>query len=366
MQRIARIAGAGVAGLTLATALGQRGWRVIVHERSTRLREIGAGITLGPTGIEVLTRIGALEGTVADAARVGYWSMHDELGWTVQSQRVRRDMYCCHRRSLHRSLAQSARSAGVEIRTGSPVTGATAEALVFGGDEPEVLEADLVVGADGVDSVVRGSLDGKGLDVTWVDLNASSLRYVLPRRGDEWLSDQPEWLRDSRRVGILPLGDAMAVFLSCRRDDELARTDPLDHEHWVSVFPEARDVIERSPVKVLWHNLKEVRCSRWSVGRTALVGDAGFAMASNLGQGAVSAMSSALALANEVTEADDIPAALARWEVRERPGIEYNQVWSRRYNMMATTWPKRLYPVRSAAYWLLGKSDELKVRFGGA
>ncbi|UMP06920.1 NAD(P)/FAD-dependent oxidoreductase [Amycolatopsis sp. EV170708-02-1] len=366
MQRIAQVAGAGVAGLTLATALGRRGWRVIVHERSARLREIGAGITLGPTGIEVLTRVGALDDAIADAARVGYWSMYDERGWTVQSQRVRRDMYCCHRRSLHRSLANSARAAGVEIRTSSPVTGATGDALVFGGRDPEVLEGDLVVGADGVDSVVRRSLDGNGLDVTCLDLNASSLRYVLPRRSGEWISDQPEWLRDSRRVGILPLGDAMAVFLSCRRDDKRARTDPLDHDHWISVFPEARDVIERAPEKVLWHNLKEVRCSRWSVGRTALLGDAAFAMASNLGQGAVSAMSAALALADEVTDSDDVQAALARWEARERPGIEYNQVWSRRYNSMATAWPKWLYPVRSATYWVLGKSDELKVRFGGA
>ncbi|MGC4770102.1 FAD-dependent oxidoreductase [Micromonospora sp. DT44] len=368
MSRTARIAGAGIAGLALATALGSRGWRVIVHERSAELREIGAGITLGPDGIDALSRLGALEETVADARAVEYWSMHDERGRTVQSQRVRRPMFCCHRRSLHRALVNSARAAGAEIRTGSAVVGATGEALLIdaGGSEVTAETADLIVGADGVGSRVRRALGNLGVGVQLTDLNVSGLRYVVERRNDEWLTTQPEWLRDTRRVGILPLGGSdIAVFLSCRRDDSRSRTDPLDHEWWARTFPEVGDVLERAPLQADWRDLVEVHCDRWSFGSTALVGDAGFAMASNLGQGAVSAIRAVLALADDVAEAPDVPRALVGWERRVRPYVEYNQAWSRRYSRIATQWPQPLYPLRSAAYWMLGRSAALNHRFAG-
>jgi 2-methyl-3-hydroxypyridine 5-carboxylic acid dioxygenase len=47
MTRHAEIAGAGIAGLTAATVLAQRGWSVRVHEKGRELREIGAGIVQG-------------------------------------------------------------------------------------------------------------------------------------------------------------------------------------------------------------------------------------------------------------------------------------------------------------------------------
>lgn len=338
-----------------------------VHEQSPELREIGAGITLGPDGIRALARLGAVEDTIVDGRRVEYWSMHDERGRTVQGQRVSRDMYCCHRRSLHRSLVSTALAAGAEINTSSRVVGVAEDALLLSdGAGQRAVRGDLVVGADGVGSRVRRALDGNGITVRLLDLNVSGLRYVLPRRGNEWTTSQPEWLRDSRRVGVLPLGGKdMAVFLSCRRDDERSRTDPLDHDHWTTTFPEARDVIQRAPERLEWRDLVEVRCSRWSAGSTVLVGDAAFAMASNLGQGAVSALQAVLALSDEVANTVDVPAALVRWESAIRSRIEYNQSWSRRYNSIATSWPPRLHVLRSATYWLLGKSAELNHRFAG-
>ncbi|MEV8379024.1 NAD(P)/FAD-dependent oxidoreductase [Kribbella sp. NPDC056861] len=365
MTRIARVAGAGIAGLAVATALGRRGWRVVVYERAPQLREIGAGITLGPDGIEVLERLGALTETIADAAKVGYWYMQDEQGRNVQAQHVTREMYCCHRRSLHRALVNTARAAGAEIHTRTPVAGVLGDALLVG-DVPVAVPADLIVGADGVGSRVRRSLATAGLGVRLVDLNVSGARYVIPRRATEWLTDQPEWLRDSRRVGVLPLGgDDIAVWLSCRRDDSESRTDPLEREHWLATFPEARDVIERAPDRPDWRDLVEIRCSRWSAGNAVLVGDSAFAMASNLGQGALSALRAALELSEEVADSLDIPSALTRWERRVRPLIDYNQSWSHRYNAIATRWPGRLYPLRSALYRRLDRIEELNHRFAG-
>ena len=61
MPRVAEVAGAGLGGLAVATALAQRGWSVRVHERAPELRMFGAGIWLWENGLRSLRLIGAEE-----------------------------------------------------------------------------------------------------------------------------------------------------------------------------------------------------------------------------------------------------------------------------------------------------------------
>lgn len=66
----AEIAGAGLSGLVLASALARTGWTVRVHEKSSELREIGAGIYLWENGLRALEAIGAYEAVTARAERL--------------------------------------------------------------------------------------------------------------------------------------------------------------------------------------------------------------------------------------------------------------------------------------------------------
>ena len=68
--RHAEIAGGGLAGLTTATALAQRGWSVRLHERGRELREIGAGIFMWENALRVLEEIGAFDEAVHRAERI--------------------------------------------------------------------------------------------------------------------------------------------------------------------------------------------------------------------------------------------------------------------------------------------------------
>ena len=68
------IAGAGIAGLTAAIALAERGFEADVYERAPALREIGAGIQLSPNAMAVLDRLevtGHLQGQALRARRPG-------------------------------------------------------------------------------------------------------------------------------------------------------------------------------------------------------------------------------------------------------------------------------------------------------
>ena len=153
------IAGAGLSGLAAATAFARCGWNVRVHERSDQLREIGAGIFMWENGLRVLEAIGAYDEATAGGECDEYWEILDERerllqsGWMMGGTRL----YTVLRSTLHQALAQAATRAGAEIVLSSRVVRATPDGEIFleGGEKRK---ADLVIGADGVSSVVRDFL----------------------------------------------------------------------------------------------------------------------------------------------------------------------------------------------------------------
>ena len=146
MKRHAEIAGAGIAGLTAAAVLAQRGWSVRVHEKGTELREIGAGIFVWENGIRVLEAIGAFERATARAEPIRYWELRDQRrrllqgSWMMAGARL----YLILRTELHQVLAETAIAAGAEIVTDSTVSHTTREGeLVL--EDGSRLRADLIV-----------------------------------------------------------------------------------------------------------------------------------------------------------------------------------------------------------------------------
>ncbi len=363
--RHAEVAGAGIAGLAVATALAQQGWTVRVHERFPAVREVGAGIALGKNAVEALERLGALEEAVADGQALSSWSIVDQWGETVQEEPVQRGtMYSCRRESLQRALLHSAEREGVVIVTDSPVAGVAEGALVT--EDGVRHPADLIIGADGVGSRVRKSLQEFGISSKRIDLKAASLRYVLPRRPDDPVDTMPEWISGNRRVGLLPFDESsLAMYMFCPPKDKKGRALPVDVDDWSASFPLLRDVFERLPQEGTWLPVIETRNSSWVYGNTVLLGDAAFSMAPNMGQGGSTALRCAITLADAVNGEDDIPSALKRWEAPAREYVNYVQTWSRRYSRMVSQWPSVGLRVRSFVFRGLSRSKKLARRFAG-
>ena len=361
----AEIAGAGIAGLAVATALAQRGWTVRVHERFPEVREIGAGIALGRNGVEALTALGAFDDAVADGHAISRWTIIDQWGRTVQRGDVQGPyMYTVSRQSLQRALFISARREGVEVAVDSPVAGAADGALVL--EDGSRHPGELIVGADGVGSRVRRSLQDRGLRSRRIDLDVASLRYVIPRVPGDPVTDMPEWLHGNRRVGLLPLaGDRIAMYMYCPGGDTRGRTLPIDVDDWSACFPHLRGVFERLPREGAWLPVVETRNRSWVEGSTVLIGDAAYAMAPNLGQGGCTALHSAVTLAAAVAGSEPVVQALQRWELAERPYVDYVQTWSRRYSRMVSQWPGWGVRLRSVTFAALGRSARLNRRFAG-
>jgi 2-polyprenyl-6-methoxyphenol hydroxylase-like FAD-dependent oxidoreductase len=356
------VAGAGIAGLFTASVLAQRGWTVTVHERNDSLREIGAGIVVWENGVRALRAIGALEAAVGDADRVDHWQLRDHRNRLLQDSWMlpgTSESYAVLRTTLHQAVARRAQELGVEIVTNSIVEGATADGELLLSDGRR-LQADLVVGADGVNSKVRESL---GLTRSLTDLRDGCGRHLIQR-----LPDDPEhvmverWV-GSRRIGIFPCSpESVYVYMCCPAADVVGREQGHDRSTWTESFPEFREYIDRIPDGGRWASFSDAVASKWSSGRVALVGDSSHAMSPNLGQAACVAMANAVALGQALDAFGDVPVALEGWERSERRVTDQTQRYSRFYGWIGTHWPRLALDARSALVWLLAHSGRAQKR----
>jgi 2-polyprenyl-6-methoxyphenol hydroxylase-like FAD-dependent oxidoreductase len=363
-KRRAEVAGAGLAGLTVAAVLAQRGWKVRVHERAPELREIGAGIYLFENALRVLEAIGAYDEVAGRAERILDGDLRDHADRLVIRRNERREvasrLFVAVRGDLHAALARAAIRAGAEIVTGSQALAATPDGrLEFADGLGE--RADLVVGADGVRSRVRDSL---ALATSITDLQDGCGRHLIERIAADPVQRTVEVWNGGRRLGVAPAApEWVYVFLCCPSTDVGGRRQqPFDADEWMRTHPGYASQLGRIPrhPEGRWLSFYDVRCRAWSRGRVALVGDAAHAMSPNLGQGACTAMSNALALGQAVSANADVPAALEAWEASERPVTDRTQRYSYLYGRIGTRWPRPLLDLRSRLVPVVARNDRFR------
>lgn len=352
MKRQAEIAGAGLAGLAVGAALAKRGWSVRVHERAPELRMFGAGIWLWENGLRALGALGAREHTTRKARKIKEWAVLDENGKDMFRRPFDSTdhMVLPLRSELYEALIDAAKSAGAEIVTDSNVLSASPEGkltLASG----EVIQADLVVAADGASSRIREALM---LTERVSYLPEGYVRLIADARPGDEDSVIYECWNGSRRFLYCPCSeDWHYIALVCLVDDMPGRRVPVNKEYWSSNFPDFAGIIDRLGDSGRWDRGMTVRCRSWSAGRVVLVGDAAHAQAPNLGQGANMTFTNAISLAAAVTESSDVPAALQSWEKRERPLTDHVQRWSHGYGTVVSRWPEPLLHMRGPALQVL-------------
>jgi len=362
----AEIAGAGFGGLVAAIALARAGWSVRLHERTPFVRSEGYGIAIHRNGILVLQSLGVFDDILAGAVRVSHLETRLADG-TLTSQVPAKLTYRISRQHMIGVLHAHAVRTGVDVVVNSDVEAALPEGVLVLKDGTR-LTADLVIGADGVQSKVRDSLH---LLERRIMLPDGAMRFVFPVDGSQTQIDPQagapamEYWSGSRRViwnACAP--DQIYVAMSCLASDTLGQQTPLDLPSWQAAFPALADAIGRMATTVQWDSVRWVRFQtihlrRWSQGKVALIGDAAHAMPPNLGQGGGCAMMNALSLASSVAGTDRIEDALVSWEARERPLTEHTQKWSRMYSA-TTQWPQWL---RSTAFFATGHVGWLRTQY---
>lgn len=291
------IIGGGIGGLALAALLRRLGRRVRVHERASALPETGTALGMWPAAMTVLDRLGVGDRVREHgvAQRVGDLRRPD--GTVLARVDTGRDVWLVTRPQLLGWLAAAA--------------GAVEFDSTFAQDRPWVRGGGaLVVGADGVHSVVRGALD----DAPVIRPGATIWRGAadLPR------TTASETWGPGALFGMTPQPSGRTNWFAMVRQPPEQQPQELPDlfGRW---HGEVRDVIGATdPSTTLRHEaVLAPRLRRYAGGRVVLIGDAAHAMMPNLGRGACETLLDADTLAALLTEYP-VEEALARYDAARR------------------------------------------------
>lgn len=357
------VSGAGIAGLSAALALSQRGWEVLVIERARGLRARGYMIDFFGPGYDAAQRLGILPSLKARAHEVEDVQLLDGAGgfaaaidYGLARKAAGGKLLALLRGDVEQTLYDAVHERvelryGTELKTIDNDENAVTVRLSDGAEE----RADLLVGADGIHSRTRELLFGP---------EAPYLRFLGHHTAAYMFED--EALRRAlgrafklvsvpgRQVGLYDAGNGqVAAFFVHRTGDATLPSDPAARLRQVYgdlgwLVPQALAAMPGRD-DIYYDLVGQVVLDRWHKGRTVLVGDAAYAVSLLAGQGASLGIAGPESLATELAAGDGIASALDRWETRLKPLIAQKQAAGRRtaaWFIPAT--PTRLW-IRNAA-----------------
>lgn len=328
------VLGAGVAGLTAALALAQRGFAVTVLEQADAIREVGAGLQISPNAAVVLEALGLGPDLAAAEGRARAVQLVDGLtGETVLRMDLARlrpghSYHFIHRADLIDMLARAVRAAGVQIRLLQRIeqvdlTGARPRLITAQGAE---IEADLLVGADGLQSKTRAALNGAARpffthQVAWRALvperpGADPVAEVHMGPGRHLVSYP---LRGGRLRNIVAVEERRAWV----EEGWSLRDDPIEMRLAFERFsPRVRGWLEEIQDVYLWglfrHPVAEIWTRLLPEGAAVILGDAAHPTLPFLAQGAAMGIEDGWTLADHLARLP-LHEALARWQALRRP-----------------------------------------------
>lgn len=346
------VVGGGIGGLVLALALRQRGINFEVYEQAEELREIGAAVGLSANGTRELRRLGLRAqvesvSVVPSALVIRRW----ETGEIIVDHPIGRDgvyeatfgapWYGAHRVALLEALAD--RLAGDGLNLGRRCVAVEERR---GGAELHFADgasaaADVVVGADGVHSMIRPHVTGevRGRFSGTVGYRGLVAVDEMPSLPDA--TPLQFWAGPGRHLLHYAIDGGRTInFLAVVRVpewrneawvEECAVSDAVDA--FAGWHPAVTEMVGATDVGARWalHDLSPLE--RWHTGRVVLMGDAAHAMMPHQGQGANQTIEDAIVLADCLTDADtasDLASALDRYTQRRRKRTVAVQWLSRR------------------------------------
>ena len=329
------IAGAGLGGLTAALSLAKLGYTPEVYERAPELGDVGAGISLSPNASKIFEHLGLGAFLEAEAEEPMVNFTRHYQSYEVLVQMIRDDTrneygapyYQIHRAELHAALV----AAVEDIRPGAVKTAKGVKTVNLDGAHPvlefedgSTIEADVVIGSDGIRSTLRkqlfadpeprytghmawrGLADGDKLPDTLTDKNSTVLigpgqnfvrypirhakliNYIGFARSDSWVEDG--WNTPATREEVLEKfagwHDSIATLVHATPEDRIIK--------W--------GLFGRDPLKTFVQ------------GPVALIGDAAHPMLPFMGQGAAMAIEDGMVIARCIAESSSVDEALARYD----------------------------------------------------
>jgi 2-polyprenyl-6-methoxyphenol hydroxylase-like FAD-dependent oxidoreductase len=346
------IVGAGMGGLAAAATLRQTGFDVRVYEQAPAFARVGAGVQMMPNSMKVLRGIG-VEAPLRRVAFQPYSHLNREwdTGGVIRELPMPEDLFgapylCMHRADLQNTLRGAVPAEIIHLDKKLVGLEQRSSAIELRFADGTRAQADAVIGADGVHSVVRDIIIGPDMPIhggriayrgvfssallNGLDIGASRTKwwgpdrhiviyYVTAARGEVYfvtsVPEPAEWMTRESWSAMGDVGELRKAYEGFHHDVRAVLEACRDCHKWA--------ILDRDPLP------------RWSDGRVALLGDACHPMTPYMAQGAATAIEDAAVLARCLTEVDDIEPAFQRYEAHRKPRTSRIQAISR-----ANTWMK--------------------------
>jgi salicylate hydroxylase len=333
------IVGGGLAGLAAANALAAFGFEAEIFETAAALGEIGAAVNVSPQAVKALQAIGVGDRVAAVATTSpGIYTRNMQTGEFLEfndrykaAAQYGAPYYSFHRADLLDALADKLDRSSLHL--GHRLTGIAERgnriALVFANGNQ--IEAEVVIGAEGVRSVVRQSLYGDdnptytGQMVWRALLNGSDVpeEVLEPTGRIQWVGPGCHllayYIRGRKLVNIVTQEDTerwVEEGWSTRGDPDEMRSSFPDPE------PRLRKLLGLVTECSKWGLFTRPLTQNWGRGRIQLVGDAAHAMLPNAGQGACQAFEDAYILARWLEACRDPAEAFANFRRVRIPRVQ--------------------------------------------
>lgn len=325
------ICGAGISGLSAAAFLARDGWQVLVVEQAGGPRPQGYMIDFFGPGWQAAASLGILPRLHELGYQIQRLDYVDRRGkaratlpFSDLARVARGGLTSILRPDLELAIRENLPS-GVDLRYGRTVAavGQSTHSVAVTLDDGHVLNADLLIGADGVHSAVRELVFGPEEEFFhYLGFQVAAYSFADPelaaRIGDRVAAtdtrDEAMFFYRLRDGGIT----AMAVH---RAGSPVLPDDPqaLVRRKYGSLGWVCPAAVEHCPEDPYYDQVAQIRMPRWHTGRVVLLGDAAAAVSLLAGQGASLGMAAAQVLAEELQRHTRIGTALASFEARVRP-----------------------------------------------
>jgi salicylate hydroxylase len=344
-QRHVIIAGAGIGGLCAALFMAKAGWRVTLAEKAEELQAFGAGLQMSPNAARLLDEIGILDdlkdfrveasALVVRSGISGEVLSRAELGKTAQ-MRFGAPFFAVHRADLQNALRKRAEAhPAITLHLGLALCDIAEKpehitALFTQGEAEVRLQADLLVGADGVWSRARQLA---GLPSPSRYSGNTAWRALIPREQAPIFARETEvnlWFGGGVHLVHYPVCGGRDINVVCVIEDDWREEgwcSPGDPDVLMKkVAPwcaKARELVAAAPAWQRWALVQRAPESRWSRARMTLLGDAAHPMMPFLAQGAGAAIEDgatlAALLAAPTPRPEQLTMALRRYDAARIP-----------------------------------------------
>jgi salicylate hydroxylase len=336
------VIGGGIGGASAALNLLRAGFDVHIYEQARAMREVGAGIQISPNASRIVQHLGLGEKLAKFGVRpLAFHQRRWEDGRTLLRTPLGDAVleafgfpyYQVHRGDLLTMLTAALPAERLHLGHKLAAFEERGDRVSMRFDNGARADADLMIGADGIHSTVRGALFGAEQPRY---SGGIAYRGLIPAERVRHLD-----IEVTTQIWMGPHGHVVVYFVAGKRYLNFVANADRDAsmlESWVqqgnpdelrSTYaawdPKLRAILDAVSETFIWGVFEHAPLARWSVGRVALLGDACHAMQPHMAQGAAQAMEDGATLAHCLQTIDDLHQALARYQQLRLPRTAHVQ-----------------------------------------